>query len=70
MLSRLHCSSFGMRVSGNRGRSASRTVAEGSSMTLAYDLFWSFRSPYSYLVTPRLLEREREFDVKVAVRPV
>jgi 2-hydroxychromene-2-carboxylate isomerase len=39
-------------------------------MTLAYDLFWSFRSPYSYLVTPRLLEREREFDVKVAVRPV
>ena len=39
-------------------------------MTLTYDLFWSFRSPYSYLVTPRLLELEREFDVKVAVRPV
>jgi len=33
-------------------------------------LFWSFRSPYSYLVTPRLLEFERELDVKAAVRPV
>ena len=39
-------------------------------MTLTYDLFWSFRSPYSYLVTPRLLELEREFDVKAVVRPV
>ncbi len=28
-------------------------------MTLTYDLFWSFRSPYSSLVTPRLLEFER-----------
>lgn len=39
-------------------------------MTLTYDLFWSFRSPYSYLVTPRLLELERDFDVKANVRPV
>ena len=39
-------------------------------MTLEYDLFWSFRSPYSYLVTKRLLEFEREFDVKANVRPV
>lgn len=39
-------------------------------MTLRYDLFWSFRSPYSYLVTPRLLELERDFDVKANVRPV
>jgi 2-hydroxychromene-2-carboxylate isomerase len=39
-------------------------------MTLSYDLFRSFRSPYSYLVTPRLRELEREFDVKAAVRPV
>lgn len=39
-------------------------------MTLEYDLFWSFRSPYSYLVTPRLLELEREYDVKANVRPV
>ncbi len=33
-------------------------------------MFWSFRSPYSYLVTPRLLEFEREYDVKANVRPV
>src|SRR5690349_21813994 len=39
-------------------------------MTLAYDLFWSFRSPYSYLVTPRLIEFEREYDVRANVRPV
>lgn len=39
-------------------------------MTLSYDLFWSFRSPYSYLVTPRLTELERDYDVKVNVRPV
>jgi 2-hydroxychromene-2-carboxylate isomerase len=39
-------------------------------MTLTYDLFWSFRSPYSYLVTPRLLEFEREYDVRANVRPV
>lgn len=39
-------------------------------MTLTYDLFWSFRSPYSYLVTPRLLEFEREYDVEANVRPV
>ncbi len=39
-------------------------------MTLTYDLFWSFRSPYSYLVVPRLIEFEREYDVKANVRPV
>ena len=39
-------------------------------MTLTYDLFWSFRSPYSYLVTPRLLGFERDFDVQANVRPV
>ena len=39
-------------------------------MTLTFDLFWSFRSPYSYLATPRLAEMEREYDLAVAVRPV
>jgi 2-hydroxychromene-2-carboxylate isomerase len=39
-------------------------------MTLAYDLFWSFRSPYSYLITHRLVALEREFDVTANVRPV
>jgi 2-hydroxychromene-2-carboxylate isomerase len=39
-------------------------------MTLTYDLFWSFRSPYSYLLKPRLLEFERDYDVKTNVRPI
>ncbi|MFN4354282.1 2-hydroxychromene-2-carboxylate isomerase [Parvibaculum sp.] len=39
-------------------------------MTLSYDLFWSFRSPYSYLVTKRLVALERDYDVKAVVRPV
>ena len=32
-------------------------------MTLGYDLYWSFRSPYSYLVTPRLIALEQDWDV-------
>ncbi|MFZ5721668.1 MAG: 2-hydroxychromene-2-carboxylate isomerase [Pseudomonadota bacterium] len=39
-------------------------------MTLRYDLYWSFRSPYSYMVTPRLLALETEYDVECNVRPV
>lgn len=39
-------------------------------MTLEVDLYWSFRSPYSYLVTPRLVALERDFDAKVNVRIV
>ncbi|MES1974368.1 MAG: DsbA family protein [Pseudomonadota bacterium] len=39
-------------------------------MTLGYDLYWSFRSPYSYLVTPRLVELERDYDVAATVRVV
>ncbi|HXJ35527.1 MAG TPA: DsbA family protein [Candidatus Eisenbacteria bacterium] len=39
-------------------------------MTLAVDVFWSFRSPYSYLATPRLVEIARLYDVDVNVRPV
>jgi 2-hydroxychromene-2-carboxylate isomerase len=39
-------------------------------MTLSYDLFWSFRSPYSYLLTPRLVELQRDYDVRAVVRPV
>ena len=37
---------------------------------LSYDLYWSFRSPYSYLVTPRLMALQRQFDVQCVVRPV
>lgn len=39
-------------------------------MTLSIDLFWSFRSPYSYLATPRLVEMQREYDLTINVRPV
>jgi 2-hydroxychromene-2-carboxylate isomerase len=39
-------------------------------MSLTIDLFWSFRSPYSYLATPRLVQLEKEFDLDVRVRPV
>jgi 2-hydroxychromene-2-carboxylate isomerase len=39
-------------------------------MTLEIDLFWSFRSPYSYLATPRLVEMGRKWDLHINVRPV
>ena len=39
-------------------------------MTLSYDLYWSFRSPYSYLITPRLRALEAEYDVRCVVKPV
>ncbi|MEO1001318.1 MAG: DsbA family protein, partial [Pseudomonadota bacterium] len=39
-------------------------------MTLEVDLYWSFRSPYSYLATPRLVTLARDWDVEVRVRPV
>lgn len=34
------------------------------------DVFWSFRSPYSYLVTPDLLRLRDDYDVTVTLRPV
>lgn len=39
-------------------------------MSLAVDVFWSFRSPYSYLAVPRLAEIAATYDVDVRVRPV
>ena len=39
-------------------------------MTLSYDLYWSFRSPYSYMVTPRLMALEQDYEVVCNVRPV
>ncbi len=43
---------------------------EEDSMTLSYALYWSFRSPYSYMVAPRLLELQRTHNVECNVRPV
>ncbi len=34
------------------------------------DLFWSFRSPYSYLAVPGAVRLEQDFDVQVRFRPV
>jgi 2-hydroxychromene-2-carboxylate isomerase len=39
-------------------------------MALEIDLYWSFRSPYSYLATPRLVELAQRYDLDVRVRPV
>lgn len=37
---------------------------------LAFDLFWSFRSPYSYLALPRLVDLVARHDVEARVRIV
>jgi 2-hydroxychromene-2-carboxylate isomerase len=39
-------------------------------VTLSVDVFWSFRSPYSYLATPQLVALQAEYDLEVVVRPV
>jgi len=39
-------------------------------MTLSVDLFFSFRSPYSYLALPKTLKLVADFDVTVTLRPV
>ncbi|MEL7471626.1 MAG: 2-hydroxychromene-2-carboxylate isomerase, partial [Pseudomonadota bacterium] len=39
-------------------------------MTHSIDVYWSFRSPYSYLVTPDLFRLREEFEVEVRLRPV
>lgn len=37
---------------------------------LQIDLFWSFRSPWSYLATPRLAEWTQRYELTVRFRPV
>jgi len=39
-------------------------------MTLSVDLFFSFRSPYSYLALPKTLKLIADYDVTVNLRPV
>lgn len=39
-------------------------------MTLSVDVFWSFRSPYSYLATPQLIALQAAYDLEIVVRPV
>jgi 2-hydroxychromene-2-carboxylate isomerase len=40
------------------------------TMTAHIDLYFSFRSPYSYLATPGALQIEKDFDAEIALRPV
>jgi 2-hydroxychromene-2-carboxylate isomerase len=37
---------------------------------LSIDVFWSFRSPWSYLATPRLRDWQRRYRLDVRFRPV
>ncbi len=39
-------------------------------MSLSFELFWSFRSPYSYLATGRLVQIANDHDVEIRLRPV
>jgi 2-hydroxychromene-2-carboxylate isomerase len=39
-------------------------------MTLSVDLFFSFRSPYSYLALPRTLKLVADYDATMNLRPV
>ena len=39
-------------------------------MDLIVDLYWSFRSPYSYIVLPRIIELRDKFRVSVDLRIV
>jgi 2-hydroxychromene-2-carboxylate isomerase len=39
-------------------------------MSLAVDVFWSFRSPYSYLATPQMVELTKKYDIDFRIRPV
>ena len=37
---------------------------------LSIDVFWSFRSPWSYLATPRLADWQQQYRLEVNFRPV
>jgi 2-hydroxychromene-2-carboxylate isomerase len=39
-------------------------------MTLSFDLYWSFRSPYSYLAMGRLADLRSEYDVDINLKIV
>lgn len=39
-------------------------------MAATLDVYWSFRSPYSYLATPDLLRLREDYELDVKLRPV
>ena len=49
---------------------SSGRLRDGEGMTLNADLFFSFRSPYSYLAVGRYRALTEMFDVEIALRPV
>src|SRR5208337_1904614 len=53
------------------GRALLRSaIPNGAFMTLSVDLFFSFRSPYSYLALPKTLKLVADYDATVNLRPV
>ena len=40
----------------------------GPRVALTVELFWSFRSPYSYILLPRIIGLQRDFEVEVDLR--
>ncbi len=48
----------------------SNAGAKRSAMPAIVEIFYSFRSPYCYLLTNRLVTLARNFDVTVEIRPV
>src|SRR5712692_5963443 len=47
-----------------------RTIPAEPLMSLSVDLFFSFRSPYSYLALPKTLKLVADYDATVNLRPV
>src|SRR5216683_1369279 len=47
-----------------------RTIPAEPLMSLSVDLFYSFRSPYSYLALPKTLKLAADYDATVNLRPV
>src|SRR4030088_538977 len=47
-----------------------RTMPAEALMRLSVDLFFSFRSPYSYLALPKTLKLVADYDATVMLRPV
>lgn len=45
-------------------------MEKGTTMTLAIDLYWSFRSPYSYILLPRIIGLQRDFELAIDLRVV
>ncbi len=50
--------------------SARALSVKAEILTLSVTLFWSFRSPYSYVLLPRINELHRRYDVEIDIRIV